>query len=65
MDLGDGYELTYGQLGNIDLKEGDYMDYHFTKGKFTEAELEKAKAALQEEYQDFEDDHHDEYDRDL
>lgn len=25
VDLGDGYELTYGQLGNIDLKEGDYM----------------------------------------
>ena len=24
------------------IKEGDYMDYHFTKGKFTEAELEKA-----------------------
>ena len=26
VDLGDGYELTYGQLGNIDLKEGDYME---------------------------------------
>lgn len=26
VELGDGYELTYGQLGNIDLKEGDYMD---------------------------------------
>lgn len=25
VDLGNGYELTYGQLGNIDLKEGDYM----------------------------------------
>ena len=25
VDLGDGYELTYGQLGNIELKEGDYM----------------------------------------
>ena len=25
VDLGDGYELTYGQLGNIALKEGDYM----------------------------------------
>ena len=25
VDLGSGYELTYGQLGNIDLKEGDYM----------------------------------------
>lgn len=25
VDLGDGYELTYGQLGNIDLREGDYM----------------------------------------
>lgn len=25
VDLGDGYELTYGQLGDIDLKEGDYM----------------------------------------
>ncbi|MBR6982021.1 MAG: AAA family ATPase [Ruminococcus sp.] len=24
------------------IKEGDYMDYHFMKGKFTEAELEKA-----------------------
>ena len=26
VDLGDGYQLTYGQLGNIDLKEGDYME---------------------------------------
>ena len=26
VDLGNGYELTYGQLGNIDLKEGDYME---------------------------------------
>jgi septal ring factor EnvC (AmiA/AmiB activator) len=26
VELGDGYELTYGQLGNIELKEGDYMD---------------------------------------
>ncbi len=26
VELGDGYELTYGQLGNIDLKEGDYMN---------------------------------------
>lgn len=26
VDLGDGYELTYGQLGNIDLQEGDYME---------------------------------------
>jgi len=26
VELGDGYELTYGQLGNIDLKEGDYME---------------------------------------
>ncbi len=26
VDLGDGYELTYGQLGNIALKEGDYMN---------------------------------------
>lgn len=26
VDLGDGYELIYGQLGNIDLKEGDYME---------------------------------------
>lgn len=25
VELGDGYELTYGQLGNIELKEGDYM----------------------------------------
>ena len=25
VDLGNGYELTYGQLGNIELKEGDYM----------------------------------------
>ena len=25
VDLGDGYELTYGQLGDISLKEGDYM----------------------------------------
>ena len=25
VQLGDGYELTYGQLGNIALKEGDYM----------------------------------------
>ena len=25
VDLGDGYELTYGQLGDIQLKEGDYM----------------------------------------
>ena len=25
VDLGDGYELTYGQLGNIELKERDYM----------------------------------------
>lgn len=25
VELGDGYELTYGQLGNIALKEGDYM----------------------------------------
>ena len=24
------------------IKEGDYMDYHFMKGKFSEAELEKA-----------------------
>ena len=26
VELGDGYELTYGQLGNIELKEGDYME---------------------------------------
>jgi len=26
VDLGSGYELTYGQLGNIELKEGDYME---------------------------------------
>lgn len=26
VDLGNGYELTYGQLGNIALKEGDYME---------------------------------------
>ena len=26
VELGDGYELTYGQLGNIKLKEGDYME---------------------------------------
>ena len=25
VELGDGYELTYGQLGDIQLKEGDYM----------------------------------------
>lgn len=25
VELGDGYELTYGQLGNIELQEGDYM----------------------------------------
>lgn len=25
VELGDGYELTYGQLGDISLKEGDYM----------------------------------------
>ena len=25
VELGDGYELTYGQLGNIELNEGDYM----------------------------------------
>lgn len=25
VDLGDGFELTYGQLGNISFKEGDYM----------------------------------------
>ena len=30
-------------------KEGDYMDYHFTKGKFTEAELEKAIIELCEQ----------------
>ena len=26
VELGDGYELTYGQLGNVNLKEGDYME---------------------------------------
>lgn len=26
VELGNGYELTYGQLGNIELKEGDYME---------------------------------------
>ena len=26
VELGDGYELTYGQLGNIEFKEGDYMN---------------------------------------
>lgn len=30
-------------------KEGDYMDYHFTKGKFTEADLEKAIIELCEQ----------------
>lgn len=25
VELGDGYELTYGQLGDVSLKEGDYM----------------------------------------
>ena len=25
VELGDGYELTYGQLGDISFKEGDYM----------------------------------------
>ena len=29
--------------------EGEYMDYHFTKGKFTEAELEKAIIELCEQ----------------
>lgn len=26
MDLGDGYELTYGQLTDIAVKEGSYVD---------------------------------------
>lgn len=45
-------------LGSAILKRGDLRNIFSREDK-------KAKAALQEEYQDFEDDHHDEYDRDL
>ncbi len=45
-------------LGSAILKRGDLRSIFSREDK-------KAKAALQEEYQDFEDDHHDEYDRDL
>lgn len=45
-------------LGSAILRRGDLRNIFSREDK-------KAKAALQEEYQDFEDDHHDEYDRDL
>lgn len=33
MDLGDGYELTYGQLSDITVQEGDYVDNGVIIGK--------------------------------
>ena len=33
MDLGDGYELTYGQLTDITVREGDYVDNGAILGK--------------------------------